>query len=90
MSLHVDTYYKCSAQFDNCNMHFVYYCLSPLCIVLHAHVCTQGNKLSDGVLTIGIFIITVPGLIVLIVWSALGIHFDGVMLQNEVSTLYTY
>ena len=47
----------------------------------------QGNGLSDDMLTVVVLIITLPVIIILIIWSALGYKFTENFLQNKV--LYT-
>ena len=52
---------------------------------MHSLSCMQGNKLADYMLMVGIALIMVPLVIVLSVWSAIGIEFHANAIPNEVS-----
>ena len=45
----------------------------------------QGDKLTEPMLMVGIFVILLPVVIILIAWSALGYSYTGYIEQNEVS-----
>jgi hypothetical protein len=51
----------------------------------HAHYILQGDRLADEMLMTGIALILFPLIIVLSVWSAIGIEFHADTYQNDVS-----
>ena len=55
-----------------------------LCSYMHSLTCLQGNKLADYTLMVGIALILVPLVIILSVWSAIGIKFHANAIPNEV------
>ena len=52
---------------------------------MYSMSCLQGDKLADYMLMIGVALILLPLVIVLSVWSAIGVEFHANAIPNEVS-----
>ena len=64
-------------------------CIVLTCMALTLAMCIvqtqlQGNRLTDSMLTLAIGIATIPVVIVLIAWSAVGSNFESLLYPNEV------
>ena len=54
-------------------------------VLLMHHAYMQGDKLADNMLMIGIALTISPIIIILSVWSAIGVEFYAYPIQNNVS-----
>ena len=60
-------------------------CMHANIVLLMHHEYMQGDKLADNMLMIGIALTIFPIIIVLSVWSAIGVEFYAYPIQNNVS-----
>ena len=61
-----------------------------ICMYMYMHMptymyCMQGNRLSDWWLSVGVVAMTMPVVIVLIVWSCFDMRLETMRRQEEVS-----